>query len=127
MYLSLYGFVMAFATVFWIPTRIEPIFWVIIFIICAYLIARKCQEYFFWNGFMVSIINSIWITGVHIIFYSTYMANHPEMANMNSQMPLQEHPRLMMLMTGPVFGALSGIVLGAFAWIASKIVKKKSP
>jgi hypothetical protein len=55
------------------------------------------------------------------------MANHPEMANMNSQMPLQDHPRLMMLMTGPVIGALSGIVLGAFAWIASKIVKKKNP
>lgn len=41
--LSLFGLAMAFATVTWIPSNIEPIFWLAIFIICAYLIATKCS------------------------------------------------------------------------------------
>jgi uncharacterized membrane protein len=31
----------------------------------------------------------------------------------------------MMLVTGPLIGVLSGLVLGLFAWIASKLVKKQ--
>ena len=124
-YLSLYGLVMAFATISWIPFKFEPVFWLIIFIICAYLIAKKCSGLYFWNGFMVSIINSVWITTAHVIFYSSYMAHHPEMADMNANMPLQDAPRLMMAIMGPVFGAASGVVLGLFSWIASRFVGAK--
>jgi uncharacterized membrane protein len=40
-------------------------------------------------------------------------------------MPLPDSPRLMMLITGPVIGIISGLVLGLFAFIASKIFKKE--
>jgi hypothetical protein len=33
------------------------------------------------------------------------------------------NPRIMMAFTGPVIGVTSGLVLGLFAWVASKIVK----
>ncbi len=125
-YLSVFGLIMAFATISWVPQNIEPIFWLIIFIICAYWVAKKCSDKYFLNGFMISIINSIWITGAHIVFYASYMAHHPQMAHMESQMPMPEHPRLMMLITGPVFGAVSGLVLGLFSFIASKLVKKRA-
>ncbi len=39
--LSLFGLVMAFATVFVIPSKIELVFWLVIFLICAVLIARR--------------------------------------------------------------------------------------
>lgn len=38
-------------------------------------------------------------------------------------MPLPDSPRVMMLMTGPLVGVVSGIVLGLFAFIAGKLVK----
>jgi len=122
--LSLFGLAMAIATVFWIPMKMEPVFWLLIFIICAYVIARSHVGNYFLHGFMVSIVNSIWITAAHVIFYNTYIANHPEMADMNSNMPMPTHPRIMMLIMGPIFGAVSGLVLGLFAFIASKMVKK---
>jgi len=65
--LSLFGLAMAIATVFWIPSNIEPIFWVVIFIICAYLIAKKSTGKYFLHGLLVSIVNSVWITAAHII------------------------------------------------------------
>jgi uncharacterized membrane protein len=44
---------------------------------------------------------------------------------MLTTMPMPDSPRLMMLMTGPVIGLISGLILGLFAFIASKIVKEK--
>ena len=123
--LSLFGLAMAIATVFWIPSNIEPLFWLTIFIVCAYLIAKKCSGKFFLHGFLVSLVNCVWITSTHIILFESYIANHPQEAEMMKQMPMPDSPRLMMLITGPVIGIISGFVLGLFAFIASKIMKKK--
>ena len=125
--LSLFGLAMAIATVFWIPSNIEPIFWVVIFIICAYLIAKKTTGKYFLHGLLVSIVNSVWITAAHIIFVSTYLSNHPQQVEMMAKMPLPTHPRIMMLITGPIIGIISGLILGLFAFVASNIVKKKAP
>jgi len=122
--LSLFGLAMAVATVFVIPSNIEPLFWLVIFIICAWIIAKKCTGKYFLHGFMVSIFNCVWITAAHVLLYNRYVAKHPEMLNMSYQMPLQGHPRLLMLITGPVFGVIFGLVLGLFSFIASKIVTK---
>lgn len=122
--LSYFGLGMAIATVFWIPFSVEPIFWFIIFVICAYLIAKKCSGKYFFHGLFVSIVNSVWITSAHVLLFETYMANHPEMGQMNVDMPLADQPRLMMAIMGPLIGIASGIVLGAFSYIASKIIKK---
>jgi uncharacterized membrane protein len=123
--LSLFGLAMAFATVSWIPSNREPAFWGVIFIVCAYFIAKNCSGKYFLNGFLVSLVNSVWITSAHIVFYSTYIAHHPEQAAMISKGPIPDLPRLMMLVTGPIIGAISGLVLGLFSFIASKIIKKK--
>ena len=123
--LSLFGFAMAIVTVFWIPSNIEPVFWVVIFIICAYIVAKNCTGKYFLTGFLVSLVNCIWITSAHILLYGTYITNHPQEAEMMSKMPLSTHPRLMMLLTGPVVGIVSGLFLGLFSFIASKLVKKK--
>jgi uncharacterized membrane protein len=48
------------------------------------------------------------------------MANHPDMAQMNAS-------RVMMVLMGPVFGAGFGLILGLFAFLASKIIKKSNP
>jgi len=122
--LSLFGLAMGIATVYYIPSNIEPFCWLAIFILCAYLIAKNCSEKYFLNGLCVSLVNSVWITAAHIILFDKYIANHAKEAEMMTQMPVFISPKLMMLIAGPVIGFISGIVLGLFALIASKIVKK---
>ena len=122
--LSLLGLAMSIATVFWISSGIEPIFWLLIFVFCAYSIAKKCSAKYFLYGFLVSLANSVWITSMHIILFKSYIQNHPQEAAMMANMPLPDSPRLMMLLTGPVVGVVSGLVLGLFSFIASKLVKK---
>src|SRR5687768_10396172 len=99
--LSLFGLAMGIATVFWIPSGVEPLFWLVIFLFCAWVIGLRCSDKYFLHGFTVSLVNSIWITSAHMIFSSTYLANHPQEAEMMKNFPLSDNPRLMMLMTGP--------------------------
>ena len=123
--LSLFGLVMAIATVFVIPSNIEPICWLVIFTVCAYLIAKNCTEKYFLNGLFISLLNAVWITAAHILLYDIYIAKHAQEAAMMTKMPISVSPKLMMLVTGPVIGFVSGLILGLFAFIASKIVKRR--
>jgi hypothetical protein len=121
--LSMFGLVMAVATVFVIPSSIEPLFWLAIFAVCAYVLAKRAPDRLFLHGFMVSIVNSVWITSGHILFAESYLARHADEAAMMTKMPLPDSPRLMMLMTGPLVGIVSGLVLGLFAMGAGKLIK----
>jgi hypothetical protein len=120
--LSLFGLALGIASV-WIPMNVEFILWLVVFIICAWLIAKNVSGKYFLYGFLLSLVNCVWVTGAHVLLYSTYMANHHDMVK-NAQMPLQGHYRLNMLIIGPIVGIVYGLVLGLFAWIASKLVKK---
>ena len=120
--LSGFGLVMGVATVFVIPSNIEPLFWLLIFGVCAVLIARLAPGKHFLHGLCVSLVNAVWITGIHVALFDSYIATHAQEAEMMKGMPIQG--RLAMLLTGPIVGLISGLVLGLFAFIASKFVKR---
>lgn len=122
--LSLFGLAMGIATVFVIPSNIEPLFWLVIFAVCAYVIAKRAPGRYFLHGLLVSIVNSVWITAAHVLLFDTYMANHPQEAAMMASGPLADSPRLMMACVGPLVGVASGLVLGLFAVVARNLLKK---
>jgi hypothetical protein len=121
--LSLFGLAMAIATVFVIPSNVEPIFWLAIFLVCAYLIARKRPDGHFLHGLLVGLVNSVWVTGAHVVFFSQYIANHPKEAAMMTSMPLPDSPRLMMTCVGPIVGVISGAIIGVLAYLAGRFIK----
>ena len=125
--LSMFGLVMGIGTVFLIPSNIEPIFWLVIFVVCAYFIAKRSGGRYFLHGLLVSLVNSVWITASHLALFASYVANHPKEAKMMASMPLPDSPRLMMALTGPIIGIVSGLVLGIFAIVASKLVGAGRP
>jgi hypothetical protein len=114
---------MGVATVFVIPSKIEPVFWLAIFVVCAIVIARRCEAKHFLHGLFVSLLNSVWITTAHVVLFDTYIASHPREAAMATQMG---SPRLMMVVTGPLVGLVSGLILGLFSWAASKVIKPQA-
>ena len=122
--LSVFGLAMALGTVFFIPSSIEWVFWLAIFVLTAYLIARRAPGRPFLHGFMLALANCVWVTSAHVLLFSQYMATHASEAASMSAMPLAvaAHPRMMMAAIGPIVGVISGLVLGLFAWVASKFV-----
>jgi hypothetical protein len=124
--LSLFGLAMGVGTVFFISSGIEPFLWIAIFLISASLIAWQCPHRRFLHGLIVGVANSVWITAAHIVFFAHYMGGHArEAAMMQSMqsMPLPHWPRLMMVVTGPVVGIMSGILIGVLALIIGHFLK----
>ena len=122
--LSLCGLFMGVATVFVIPSTVEPVFWAAIFIGCAYVIAKQRSDRLFLHGFCVSLANCVWITSAHVLMFDQYVARHPQEAAMMQSMPLPDQPRLMMALMGPIVGLVSGLVLGLLSFIAGRIVPR---
>lgn len=123
--LSLFGLAMGLATVFVVPSNIEPLFWLVIFLISAYLIAKRAPSRPFVHGVVLGVVNSVWVTGSHVLLFSQYVANHPQGVAMMSSMPLADHPRRLMVVMGPIVGFVSGVVMGLFAVVARRLVGPK--
>jgi hypothetical protein len=119
--LSAFGFVMAIATISFIPQQFEYVVWPFIFGFCAYTIAKKCDDRFFIHGFMLSIINCIYIVAFHTAFFDAYASAHDAAIAMLPQGP---SPRAMSAALGVVAGVISGIIQGVFCIIAAKLQKK---
>lgn len=120
--LSGFGMAMALATVYVIPSKFEPAFWLPIFIVCAIAIAKRAPSRYFLHGLTVSLVNCLWITTAHVALYDAYAATHADEVAMMTSANFAS-PRVMMALTGPVIGLISGIVLGLFSLLASKFVK----
>jgi hypothetical protein len=119
--LSLFGLAMAIATVFVVPSSVEPVLWLAIFLICAYAIAKGAPGKLFLHGLLLGIMNSVWVTAAHVLLFDTYLAHHAREAEMIRGMPMPISPRLMMACVGPVIGVLSGVVIGLLSMAMGRI------
>jgi hypothetical protein len=121
--LSLLGLAMGVGTVFLIPAKEEFAFWIVIFLLYAYVIAKRCPAKIFLHGLFLGLANSVWITAMHISMFNLYIANHEKEAAMMASLPLPDSPRLMMAVVGPVVGLVSGVIIGVMALVASRLLK----
>ena len=123
--LSLLGYLMAIATVFLIPTSIEPFFWIPIFLFYAYIIAKRAEGDYFLHGLFLGIANSLWISVTHVILFVKYIYNNGRVSETLAKLPKLGPPRLMLLIYGPMIGVIAGIILGLLCLGASKIVESE--
>jgi hypothetical protein len=120
--LSMFGLAMGLATVFLISPTIEPLFWLAIFVICAWILARRTHKPFV-HGLLLGLANSVWITAAHVLFFDRYLAHHPQDTQAMQWAPVA--PRLLMVVIGPVVGLISGLIIGFVAFFLAKFVKRE--
>jgi hypothetical protein len=122
--LSLFGVAVGVAGLFGLTGTPEFILWLIIFVLYAFIIVRKTQGKYFLHGFLVSLLNGLWIGIIHAAFFSTFAAHNAEAMASYDKLPQGLSPRVVMLIAGPIIGAVTGLIAGLFAWLAGKIMKK---
>src|SRR5262245_14175578 len=110
--LSLFGLAMAVATVYVVPSNLEPLLWLPIFLITAYVIAKRAPGKPFLHGLLVGIANSVWITSAHVLLFRPYLLHHPREAEMMNGSTMPIPPRLLMACVGPIVGVVSGAIIG---------------
>ena len=118
--LSMFGLAMGLATTFLVASSVEPYCWLVIFIVCAYLIVKRTSRQRFLHGVFLGLANSVWITAVHIVFMNRYLAAHLSEARMMNTLAIS--PRLMMATLGVLAGLVSGVVIGVFVLVMSKLL-----
>lgn len=121
--LSLFGLAMAAGTVFAISPRVEPFFWPVIFTVCAFVIARQAAGRPFLHGLLLGIVNGVWVTGAHLLFFDRYLAGHRQEAGMMLSSRSAVPPKLLMATVGAAVGVVSGVVIGVLAYAVSKLLK----
>jgi hypothetical protein len=124
--LSLLGLVMGVATVYFIPSNIEPLFWLACWVAWAWVIASRAGGRYFMHGLAVALVATVWILAAHLSLFQSYAANHPkEMAAMAS-MGLPTHPRQMMIINGLIIGLIAGVIVGLLALLFRRFVRPRA-
>ncbi len=118
--LSLFGLVMGAATVSLVPFAIEPLLWLAIFLVCAYAVARRVSGMRFLHGLTIGLINSIWVTAVHLALFNKYVIHHMAQASMMKDLLIAHSPRLTLAAVGTAIGLVSGIVIGTLCAMAGR-------
>lgn len=121
--LALFGIAMGSGTVFFVPSAVEPILWLIVFLLSAYFIARYCLRLRFLNGLIVGMLDSLLKTTVHMIFFSSYVARHSQEIAAIRQMTTSISPKQMIALSSPVWGLAFGIIVGLLTKLLGVFVK----
>jgi NAD/NADP transhydrogenase beta subunit len=126
--LSLFGLAMAIGTVYFIPYKTEPYFWIVIFLVCAAAIGKYAPGKYFGHGFVLALVNSVWITGAHVLLADKYFATHPDELMRYAQLSgklgnLQ--PQQIMLLLGPMSGVIFGVITGLLSVVAGLVFRKR--
>ena len=125
--LSLFGLSMAVATVYFIPSNIEPFCWLAIFLVCAFIIARNTATSRFLHGLCLGLANCLWITAAQFLLFNQYLAHHPRESGFLAQSPLSQHPRLMMAIGGLIIGIVCSVIIGLLSLAAGRLTKSSLP
>ena len=121
--LSLMALGMGLGTIELISNTVEPWLWLGIFVIAAVAIARTRRDRLFLHGLVLGLLNCIWVTGAHVALASRYLPLHASEAAQMQNLAPSLPPRLMMLVTGPVIGLISGVVIGSLVWLAGRWIR----
>jgi hypothetical protein len=124
LYLSLFGFVMAFATLLGLIQKSELPIWLFIYFCYSVIILRHTNGKYFLHSFITCILNGVYVAVIHAALFSTYLANNPEIQINYSEIPKFLSPQIIILIFGPVIGACMGIIAGLIASIYALIVEK---
>src|ERR1051326_5036618 len=126
--LSLAGLLVGLGTVFGlVHSGIESIVWCGLAIVFAFVIAARAPSRPFLHGFLVGLIAGVRCELLQAAFLDRSLARNPKAADSFTRLPQGMSPRLLLVVSAPIIGGLYGVVIGFFAWIASKLIRRRTP
>ena len=122
--LAALGVVVSAAGLFgWFPSSI----WVSVglLLVCAVLLGYNVKQKHFMNGFWTGVIWSVVGGILTILFWDTYLANNPSVAEKMSQVPEGFDPRMFSIIGIVIGAAINGVLLGLLTLLAGKLLNEK--
>jgi hypothetical protein len=119
--LSLPGLLMGLLSVWGITRKREPYFWFVFTCIVAVLVARRAPDNFFMHGLYIGIGWGIANGLIQSLFFHNYLSANPTLRSGYQKvriMPMRFFP----LLTGPVIGLVTGLILGSICMLTHRVL-----
>lgn len=126
--LSGLGVLMGGASVLGLTRGFEGVLWLVLAALATVVMVRRAQTRPLLHGFFVGFIGGGLAPVVQFLFFSTYLANNPEVAKQFSRVPSGLGAHYFVLILAPIIGLVSGVVLGLMCWLGAWLaVRRKGP
>jgi uncharacterized membrane protein YvlD (DUF360 family) len=122
--LSGFGVLMGVASVLGFTKGLEGLLWLVIAGVCVWLVVGRVPGRWFLHGFYVGLVGGAVAPILQVLFFSTYMANNPDLATKFAEIPGGMEPRMFFLVLTPGIALVSGLVLGLLCWLVAKLARK---
>ena len=122
--LSLLGLGMGFLTLLPINLKFEQFIWLLAFVASAFFIYRGVEEKYFLNGFLLGVLNSVFVFLIHLTFFSKYVGSHPDVKLLMQRVPDDYNKFLLLGLIDFTKGLFYALFNGLFCLVFSKALRK---
>jgi predicted outer membrane lipoprotein len=123
-YLSLLSILLAIGSIAGLVKSQEWLGWLVIGILSGWYIAGRVDENFFLYGLILGILDGILNSSLKALFFESYSSSNPRIMDAFDGLPQDLSPRMVMLIMGPLVGALLGVAFGIITAAASMLRKR---
>ncbi len=118
--LSSFGIIMGVLSVKGFTQKLEPYLWFLFGVISAVVLSKNIDHKTFLHGLLIGLLWGI-INGLtQSSFFDTYLLNNPSLQEGFKKTTFIQ-PRYFVLITGPIIGIISGLVLGGLTLLFKKL------
>jgi uncharacterized membrane protein YvlD (DUF360 family) len=122
--LSAFGVLMGVTSVLGFTKGLEGLLWLSIAGVCVWLVVWRIPGRWFLHGFCVGLVGGAVAPIIQVLFFSTYMANNPDLVTKFAEIPGGMEPRTFFLLLTPGIALVSGLVLGLLCWLVAKLARR---
>lgn len=118
--LSAIGLIMGLLSVKGFTQKLEPFLWLLFGIATSLVLSKNVDNKTFLHGLLIGLAWGI-INGLtQSVFFDTYLSNNLQLQQ-NFSKTIFMQPKYFVLVTGPIIGLITGLVLGGLSLLLKKM------
>lgn len=118
--LSSAGLIMGLLSINGFTQKIEPFLWLLFGVIAGLVLSRNIDHKTFLHALLTGLFWGVLNGIIQSAFFDQYLAHNPNLQERFKQSTFIR-PRYFVLVTGPVIGLITGLVLGGLTLLLKKI------
>jgi len=113
---------MGFLAVKGLTGKLEPFLWITLGVLVALVLHKNISEKMFTHAFIIGIAWGLFNGWFQSLFFSEYLSNNPAYMEMLTKQAAIR-PRFFPLLTGPIIGIITGVVLFGLTLLFKSVSK----
>lgn len=118
--LSLFGAIMGFLSVKGYTGKLEPVLWILFGIISSLVLSKNVENKVFMHALLIGLFWGVLNAIIQSSFFEQYLTNNPSIQD-RFKSTGSIKPQLFVLITGPVIGLITGLVLWGLTLLLRKL------